>query len=547
MNGLSWWKCVPKSLVRRRYYLNYGYGCRVILVIRFRSIKCMRCVVFLILSLVAISNVSVCVGDVSVGDIVAGYKGNASQFQKARVLYKTHTILDRQLFLPDLNIVDPTFKIDYWTNFEDVLIRGGLEMAVPFDSVLNGASDSSITTIDFESRYREIPVFSYSEQNKAVRHWFGYDTVRRWDAASNSRLTLPMPKASIGGAMPLITNSNFLFPPFLPLSYENKESVFPTDVFFEPLHENVRLLGTHEYSGEKYFVLEKRETLSGNDATHSGIVYYDWSDVIAGTEHEGSDIRMYSVCRAWIDIKRGCIPIRLEYNHYYSVDGKLLGYDDSLNFNNTSSDKVFEIQEIREIKHGLYFPMKASMKSYVMGGDAVTVIGIESVEDIMYELEQIMDTASEQPTSMPVTILDILDGRMQDTSSVGEVYMEQKWEVFHVIPDVEISREALKLPFPKGTEVYDMRTGKTSIVGLTDAEYEQMLRDEEKAILMHGVVPDSGMVFPDPDSKWTPEDFIPRPPQGREATFFVIGVNLIVLALIIRYILLSLKRRKNKK
>jgi hypothetical protein len=81
---------------------------------------------------------------------------------------------------------------------------------------------------------------------------------------------------------------------------------------------------------------------------------------------------------------------------------------------------------------------------------------------------------------------------------------------------------------------------------MTDVEYEKMLREEEEKSRLFGTVPDSGMngVLPDPNTKWKAEDYIPHAPRGYRSAFFIIGLNLIVFGLILRYYWLSRKRPK---
>ena len=479
-----------------------------------------------------VGNASVYAEGVTVGDIIEGYKNNASQFYNARVFYITTTILHRPfrittesgIILSNEDFVQPTYKIDYWTDSDNLFVRGGDESVassirgrlVSFDSVLGGSSVNSMSPADFENSYREIPVFTYSGQDKIVRHWLGYDMVERWDMGISKKTTLSIPKAILDSAIPLIQYPDFLFPPFVPFSRDDKERVFLTDVFFDMPLENFRLLGTVMSEGDTYFVLENKNIFE---------MYSGLSQSVVGTKYEGADIRRCNVFKAWISVNKGCIPVRLEKSSHWSVDGRLVGYKESLDFSSTLNGELLEIHEINEVSPGFFFPVKASLKIY-----------------------GITENHRETHSSAPRSFVDVLDGLAPTIPIIRIVSREKKWDVVRIIPDVEISEETLKLPFPNGTELYDMRTNKISIVGMTEAEYEQMLRDEEEKNLMFGVVPDSGMngVLPDPNSKRNLEDYIPRAPRGQRTAFLIIGVNLIILALILRYFLLARKRGKGK-
>jgi hypothetical protein len=135
------------------------------------------------------------------------------------------------------------------------------------------------------------------------------------------------------------------------------------------------------------------------------------------------------------------------------------------------------------------------------------------------------------------------DGDIVDVgdSLVYEIQLENRWDVSKIILDVTVDRETLALPFPQGTIIFDDRSENFRVAGMTQKEYETMLAERSRSL---GVVPDSGMVLPDPNSKRNLEDYIVRPPRGYRSAFFIIGLNLIVLGFIVRYIFLSRKGPK---
>ena|GEM_PF-5129297 len=309
--------------------------------------------------------------------------------------------------------------------------------------------------------------------------------------------------------LPVRNRDELRYPPFLPFTFDDIENVFPTDVFFSHKESDAYLLGTQVIDGVEYYVMEIRVIKPG------GLFQF---------QDENINYCSVSVHRAWIDINRGCIPVRIEYLSALSKDGQLVEYTPSLQFSEPSRT-VFEVQEIQRYGTGFY-PAKASHR--FMGTSINTLI----------RLQEILDSVNTNNDA------DVEGDSLADLDFSLEVYSEIKWDVTDVILDVVINRETIVLPFPKRTVIFDDRTDKIRLAGMTEKEFEQMLLEQSRSF---GVVPDSGMVFPDPDSKWTPEDFIPRPPQGKGATFFIIGVNLIVLAFILRYILLSIKQRRKKK
>jgi hypothetical protein len=139
---------------------------------------------------------------------------------------------------------------------------------------------------------------------------------------------------------------------------------------------------------------------------------------------------------------------------------------------------------------------------------------------------------------------DILEGKTSPLPPLVPLY--------HIHYDVETCRTDVHFPkintdliFPDQTLVLDKIKNKNFIVGLTEKEYEEHIKNEAKN-LRSQYDRDSGYILPDPNSKRKVEDYIPRAPFGYRRAFFIIGVNLIILSLLARHFFIRWKEQVKK-
>ena len=426
-----------------------------------------------------------------VNDIFAGYKYNATRFFKARIVFYG----EKSFFSKETAASKRSWLVDYWTDGLSLLVRGGdLSANHVNETFLLSHPPADFSRIELEEHYRDTAIMTFFSEDAMFRFWL-------WP--SDSRY----PSLRVSKQALLFEDTAFLFPPFMPFYAENEESLFPSDYFFNLPVEMITCLGVQHIDKKKYYVLEYREEIEG--------LAEAYKNVLRGTKYEGRDISVMKLITAWIDPAKGYLPIRIEESSWFSEGKKLLHKDEKLRLPlGNVADSCFEIKAIKESDTGAYFPMKS--------------------QKIFYR--------DDESANITWSIFDGIEGNV--LSAPREAYREYVWDIVRVDTDVEILPETLVLPAIKGTESYDEQTQKANIVGMTDTEYEQMLRDVEEKWRMLGVVPDSGMVLPDPNSKRVPEDYIPRAPRGWRSAFFIIGVNLIIIGFIIRSILMSRKRGK---
>ena|GEM_PF-6418524 len=101
----------------------------------------------------------------SVSDIFAGYKVNASLYQGARVCYKLTVVRKEDNYSREV-------AYDYWSDGRDVLLRGGdLNVIGGVEKILSGQFPDSITSQDFRTIYRGMPVISYDSKEELGYCW----------------------------------------------------------------------------------------------------------------------------------------------------------------------------------------------------------------------------------------------------------------------------------------------------------------------------------------------------------------------------------------
>jgi hypothetical protein len=308
----------------------------------------------------------------------------------------------------------------------------------------------------------------------------------------------------------LVITTPVLLPPYLPYGNSEKEDIiFPSDYFFSLPREGMSIIGHAQIDGSKCIVMEHM---------HDDTTLFDNPEMMQIMPPHISKIGHCAIYRAWVDPAKGFLPVRIEWNLLYSVNGKPVRYTASTDFNNECR-YIFAINKIKECGNGFFYPAEATQNFY--GAKAT----------------------SGKTITVP---LDVITGEKDPEPRPSIIYCKKKWKIFHVERNVDIASTTLDLPFPKGTGVFDGRIKKLAIVGMTESEYEAQIKAEEKELRSKYNF-DSGYVLPDPNAKRKIEDYIPRAPVGYRSAFFIIGVNLIVLSLLARYFFICWKEYKNNK
>ncbi|MDR2346189.1 MAG: hypothetical protein LBE18_09000 [Planctomycetaceae bacterium] len=199
-------------------------------------------------------------------DVVAAYKMNASSFYSSRVCYE----FAMEGINNNTRTKSEEFVYDYWTDFNSILLRGdksqffvggGSAKTIDAASLFSDQTPNNIQAKDFETFYRQIPVFSYFAKDQTTYKWIGYPTLTGQNNSQNNHDIHPE-IAYIGIDIVLLQEQRFPYPPFLPYPSEPSEKKFPTDAFFEYLEENIKdvsILGKTTIDGKEYLVIECRK------------------------------------------------------------------------------------------------------------------------------------------------------------------------------------------------------------------------------------------------------------------------------------------------
>jgi hypothetical protein len=453
-----------------------------------------------------------CFGEeLSPDDVIDAYHYHQSQFLGSRVLFGYSKKLHADFFGKSHETKDEYSTqmqgcIDYWTDSTNFLVR---EIDVDlnnFDHITLIDSNlfhlNNFTASDLETTYRHLRISSYFAKENLTRIWQGFPSKDKEQSQQRGSAFIDSSN--------LIIKTPILSPPYLPYgNSENEGIIFPSDYFFSLPREGMSIIGHTKINGAKYIIMEHQ-------------TMYDDTNLFDNPEMMPPHISKIGHCviyRAWVDPAKGFLPIRIEWwGNIETINDKLTKDKTSTDFQKESA-YVFEINTIQECGNGFFYPTEATQNFY-----AAKIMPEETI-------------------NIP---LNVVTGEKDTEHRPSVIYCKKKWKIFHVERNVDIASTTLDLPFPKGTGVFDGRTKKLGVAGMTDAEYEAQIKaEEQKSRAKYNF--DSGYVLPDPNAKRKIEDYIPRAPDGYRSAFFIIGVNLIVLSLLARYFFRCWKEYKNNK
>ncbi|MDR2440761.1 MAG: hypothetical protein LBE12_15475 [Planctomycetaceae bacterium] len=428
--------------------------------------------------------------NMTLNDIIAGFKYNASSFDSSRII-----------FVHNKSIVgghEETACIDYWGDDQRFICRYYPSPDMSKFQISNLCETNQYKLVNMLNINPKSLISSYDDQTKIFLLWSG--CIEKQDSKRSCM--------AISGSSPeTLTLPAFKFPPLTLSCFEKMDRANPIVSFFLLPPEEMNIIG--------YDIL---------DSTPVVILQHKSNDIFP---IEGVTLETWTT--AWIDTIHGFLPLRIDVQHFFLENDHVLpSYPPeafSMDIKKRSSPNVFTCTKIEKQENGGYYPMIMAREILVtaLKHEQNETPSLPTLSDLNARIKKYYDN----PISLIPTSIE-------------------KWEVVHCSPYQEITSEITQLDFPNGTRVLNRKTGKINIVGMTDIEYEKMLRDEEEKSRLFGTVPDSGMngILPDPNTKWNAEDYILRAPRGYRSAFLIIGLNLIVLGLIIRYYLLSRKRPK---
>jgi hypothetical protein len=416
-------------------------------------------------------------------DVIAAYKQNAILLKNSRIVWKT--IYNKH----DINVIT---LCDFWTNGNDFLIRYNEFPSKDKESVVShtdfdnypGIKNIDIIPEDLTSTYTQYKVASFNEKEQNYRQWNGNP-----DQANSVRFT------GLIGSKPLIFGfTNFSFPFFVNVKDKNINEN-PIDNFFSQ-PQNVEVLGMT--------VLNDRKVLVLRNSVMPAYKLFDKVNIVFSY-------------KAWLDVERGYIPLRIEETNFFYLDGKLLKWQENpneLNISHLGINSIFTCFSILQCNNGAFYPQKCNFKIMTVSDEfAFSPKPIEELEKRLHEKSE---------------------------NKISQIeYSNTDWEVLKVETNISPTAQTLALKFPKDTLVYNENTGKSIIIGMTEQEYDEFLKKETLEHQGSGILPDP---IPNPENNFL-GNVIPSSNNFKRA-MLIIGVNLVILSFI--FARLYLRWRKSQ-
>jgi hypothetical protein len=146
------------------------------------------------------------------------------------------------------------------------------------------------------------------------------------------------------------------------------------------------------------------------------------------------------VTRAWIDPRRGCLPVRMDWYSEVYRDGAL--------FRERKPEpySVLKVNAIKKIDRGGFYPTEGVTESHVPDPS--------------------------QPFE-PLTGAEFVAGKTLDLQYVMD--QSTRWFVKSIEPDAKLPRESLAFEFPDGTNYFDSLRGRTLVKGISEEEYDRLI------------------------------------------------------------------------
>jgi len=216
---------------------------------------------------------------------------------------------------------------------------------------------------------------------------------------------------------------------------------------FPPLGASDRQWGYNGFSEiDKFFSLPAEETRVVQKETIEGAAC--WVVKHVSLRPAGEDFAKHGkfeiadVVRAWIDPRRGCLPLRIEW--YGEV------YRDGAPFHNLKPQPTFvlRVNKIEKIDGAGFYPTEGLIETY---------------------------QADPTQSFQELTTEEFVAGKTLALRFV--VHQATAWFVKRIDPNAKLPRESLAFEFPNGTNYYDAMKGRTLIKGMSEQEYDDLIAE----------------------------------------------------------------------
>lgn len=245
-------------------------------------------------------------------------------------------------------------------------------------------ADAALTQATLLTVYRDVSIFSRSEKTTPAARW--------WHRSADGHASV-MQKH-------LTDVSLVRLPPFTDVTHPRWDMRNPFDAFFSQSAEKYRVVRQEEVGGRSLTVV----------------------DVAVPIAEDSTTLLAY---RAWLDLKRGALPMKLYHRQN-------VGEAPKDQFDRWQPDEIVTTQEIRELPNGALYPAKTVSEAWERDTDAPELT----------EAEQREVQAGTRQLKMVV-------------------HRRRAWECSVVEIKSRFDDGFFVIPFPDGQKIFDHDAGKT--------------------------------------------------------------------------------------
>lgn len=361
-------------------------------------------------------------------DIIAAYEYNLSMLPRMRVVYEY--VVERSDVFYQLNpgatseSADPVLE-DYWTDRKRFLLRMPKSFSEGQSYV---PSDTVITPDVLLSVYRDTFVFSYgSTSANGFRWWSGVEKDGQGGGVTGV--------GSVADRIGL-----FLFPPLgaTDPTWGPEGIRHAIDVFFADGTESLSVVGTIRVDNVETVVAQR--------------TVYAAAPAVQQREVKGK-LEIAQVTTAWIDMQRGCLPVRMDQTNCFVLDGNPLGRTDTQKAldpaKRPETDFAVVVSRIERSDGGAFYPS---------GGYTVQRCVSPEYKGPFNDMQGVI-----QGKTIAIPMVDL---------------QRMTWRTHSIRPDVAMDEETLALAFPPGTRYVDTSRNRGMVEGMAEEALDRLLEQE---------------------------------------------------------------------
>jgi hypothetical protein len=162
----------------------------------------------------------------------------------------------------------------------------------------------------------------------------------------------------------------------------------------------------------------------------------------AAKKYQGK-LQRVDLTRAWVDVSRGCLPLKMEWESYYTLEEGGRPYS-----TRSGAYQVLEVRSLQQVEKGGFYPTRGSLKRHAQVAQPGTGDGPD--------------------------FDDFLRGK---TPKVAWVPAEEDgWDAYLVRADLNVGPALFELEYPKNTVYYDQLAQKGMSTSGTQERMDEALQ-----------------------------------------------------------------------